>query len=160
MANVQNSNLAYDIAKFEEHEPRRKSKNNIESKIVENKVARDFASHFMLVLVFAVVAFCVISTKAEIAQVHNDVTEAKSTVQTLQSENASLKASLETKSSIKSVEDYAENVLGMQKLDKSQIEYVSLENGNVAEIPEQDDDVFTKIADFFDNIWAYLKGET
>ncbi|UKI15658.1 MAG: hypothetical protein L6V87_07915 [Ruminococcus sp.] len=65
---------------------------------------------------------------------------------------------LEQKSSQKVVEDYAENVLGMQKLDNAQVEYVSIESGNKAEISDSSDNIFTKIKNGFNSFLEYLKG--
>ena len=65
---------------------------------------------------------------------------------------------LEQKSSQKVVEDYAENVLGMQKLDNAQVEYVSIESGNKAEISDSNDNIFTKIKNGFNSFLEYLKG--
>jgi len=65
---------------------------------------------------------------------------------------------IEQKSSQKVVEDYAENVLGMQKLDNAQVEYISLESGNKVEIPEQNENVLKKIKNAFDSFVEYLRG--
>ena len=46
----------------------------------------------------------------------------------------------------------------MQKLDKSQIEYVSISNGSVADIPEGEDNVFLKIKNAFGDFLEYIRG--
>ena len=69
-----------------------------------------------------------------------------------------MQAEIESKSSRKAVESYAENILGMQKLDKSQCEYVSLESGNVIEIPEENDNIFVDIKNAVSEFIDYLRG--
>ena len=76
----------------------------------------------------------------------------------LESENVRMQSELEEKTALKSVESYAENVLGMQKLDKSQIEYVSISNGNIVDIPENNDNIFVRLKNSFDDFVEYLKG--
>ena len=61
-------------------------------------------------------------------------------------------AAIEEKSSQKAVEEYAVKVLGMQKLERSQTEYVSIESGNHAEVSENEETVFEKIADTFEKL--------
>ena len=56
------------------------------------------------------------------------------------------------------MESYAEDILGMQKLDKSQIEYVSVSNGSVVDIPENDDNIFVKIKNGVSDFLDYLRG--
>ncbi len=153
-----NNNLAYDLSRYEQKEERKKAPSRIKARASAASAAADAFKAFQMIVVISVMAFLMISAKADIAQIHSDITAAKSDVQSLQNENSSMLASLETKSSMKTVEDYAENVLGMQKLEKSQIEYVSLENGNVAEIPETDGDIFTKIKQTFEDFVEYLRG--
>ncbi|MCC8043524.1 MAG: hypothetical protein LIO69_08495 [Oscillospiraceae bacterium] len=153
-----NNNLAYDLSRYEQKEERKKAPSRIKARASAASAAADAFKAFQMIVVISVMAFLMISAKADIAQIHSDITAAKSDVQSLQNENSSMLASLETKSSMKTVEDYAENVLGMQKLEKSQIEYVSLENGNIAEIPETSGDIFTKIKQTFEDFVEYLRG--
>ena len=44
----------------------------------------------------------------------------------------------------------------MQKLEKSQIEYVSLEGGNMVEIAEKDETFVSKVKSFFNGILEYM----
>ena len=45
----------------------------------------------------------------------------------------------------KTVEEYAVNVLGMQKLERSQTEYITIDSGNVVEVSKKNESVFAKI---------------
>lgn len=76
----------------------------------------------------------------------------------IKAENVRLQAELESKISAKNVEDYAENVLGMKKIDTSQIKYIEIQTDDVVSIPEQDDGLIAKIKKFFDRCVEYFRG--
>ena len=79
-------------------------------------------------------------------------------VEHLRMEYFRMETEIERKSALNSVEEYAENILGMQKLDKAQIEYLSLENGNVIEISEDSDNIFVKAKHAIEDFVEYLRG--
>ena len=88
----------------------------------------------------------------------SDINKLNDQVMILESENVRMQTAIESKSALKAVEDYAVDVLGMQKLDKSQIEYLSIENGNVIDIPEENENFFVKIKHSFEDFLEYLRG--
>ena len=97
-------------------------------------------------------------TKYENAALHAEITAQTKYVQMLESENVRMQTEIEEKTALKSVESYAEDILGMQKLDKSQIEYVSVSSGSVIDIPENDDNIFVKIKNGVSDFLEYLRG--
>lgn len=156
-----NSNLAYDISRYEKYEKIESAKKTAPA-IKSERAARPsltpvtMASLTMIIGIGLMLTMFVTS-KADIAAIHADVVAAQAEVQELQQENNRMRTELEQKSSQKAVETYAEEILGMQKLDKSQIEYVSLESGNMVEISEKADTVAAKVKRFFDKVLEYLK---
>ena len=155
-----NSNLAYDLSRYENYEERAsRRQENISSRSAA-KPRPAFATPSLVLLIIAagvMLTFCVAS-KANIAAIHAAVVQEETNVNVLRQENVSMATRLEQKSSQKVVEDYAENVLGMQKLDNAQVEYISLESGNKVEIPEQKTGMIEKIKSTFDSLVEYLKG--
>jgi Na+-transporting NADH:ubiquinone oxidoreductase subunit NqrC len=75
-----------------------------------------------------------------------------------EAENVRLQSELDSKMSAKNVEDYAENVLKMRKIDSSQIKYIKIQTGDVVNIPEQDQGLMAKIESFFDKCVEYFRG--
>ena len=72
-------------------------------------------------------------------------------------DNDTMKAEIETKTSLGKVEEYAENKLGLKKLDKSQIEYVEVPKENVAEVIKPKDEGFAvKMKNWFYNALEYI----
>jgi cell division protein FtsL len=88
---------------------------------------------------------------SKVAVLNEELTQAEA-------ENVRLQAELESKISAKNVEDYAENVLGMTKIDSSQIKYIEIQTDDVVNIPEQDDGLIAKIKKFFDRCVEYFRG--
>lgn len=158
------ANLAYDLSKYEDAAIREKeeAKKAALPKIrVKRAKAEAVGSAPMIIILTAIAGLllgCVIYGKVENAAIHSAINEKTKYVDMLRSENVRMKTEIESKSALKSVEDYAANMLGMQKLDNSQIEYLSLDNGNVATIPQKDDNFFVKIKHSFEDFMEYLRG--
>lgn len=89
---------------------------------------------------------------------YSEVTALNNELTLAQAENVRLQSELEGKISAKNVEDYAENVLGMKKIDSSQIKYIEIQTDDVVNIPEQDEGILDKIGNFFDSCVEYFRG--
>lgn len=107
-------------------------------------------------LAFAMM-FAFVYGKVELSRITNEQSELMAQLAQLEENNLSLESELESKTSMVKVEDYAENELGLVKLDKSQIEYVEVKNDNVIEVIEKNDDsVFASIKNWFDDVLEYI----
>jgi len=150
------TNLAYDLTKYEDVAPSKAPKIRVRRQKAEHvgsapkMVAAAAAAGLML--------GAVIYGKVENASVYAQVNEQNQAVEMLASENVRMQSVLEEKTALSSVEGYAEDILGMQKLDKSQIEYVSVSNGSEADIPETQDNIFVKIKNVFSDFVEYIRG--
>ncbi len=153
-------NAAYDLSKYENAAP--KLTDGEKSKIVVRKAKSKPTASAPKILITAVMAVLVLSLvvypKVQQATVMSDINKLNDQVMILESENVRMQTAIESKSALKAVEDYAVDVLGMQKLDKSQIEYLSIENGNVIDIPEENENFFVKIKHSFEDFLEYLRG--
>ncbi len=153
------NNLAYDISKYDEILSQDSKKS--EKRIAYKKTLRHTGSPVAVVIV-AIIAglllYTVILGKAQSADIHNQINELKSEVDILHSENVRLQTEIEGRTSLKKVEEYASEVLGMEKLDKSQIEYITIGNENSVEIPKQEENFFVKIKNSFNDFVEYIRG--
>ncbi len=153
-------NAAYDLSKYENAAPR--LTDGEKSKIVVRRAKPRPTASAPKILITAVMAVLVLSLvvypKVQQATVMSDINKLNDQVMILESENVRMQTAIESKSALKAVEDYAVDVLGMQKLDKSQIEYLSIENGNVIDIPEENENFFVKIKHSFEDFLEYLRG--
>ena len=89
---------------------------------------------------------------------YNKVTSCNQQLNAVEAENVRLQSELDSRMSAKNVEDYAVNELHMQKIDSSQIKYIEIQTGDVVNIPQQDENLWTKISDFFDSCVEYFRG--
>ncbi len=149
------NNLAYDLTKYEDVSPEKAPKIR-----VRRRRADTGSVPKMIVLVTAVGVMMggVIYSKVEEASIHNEITNQTKNVEMLASENVRMQSEIEEKTALKYIEDYAENVLGMQKLDKSQVEYVSISNGSAADIPKDEENIFVRIKNTFNDFLEYIRG--
>lgn len=153
-------NLAYDLSKYENavEKPHQEVKTKIKVQRAKAETVGSAPKVILLTIVAGLLLGLVIYGKVQNAAIHTDIANQNKYVDTLRSENVRMQTEIESKSALKSVEDYATNILGMQKLDKSQIEYLSLENGNVVDIPDQSENFFVKIKNGFEDFVEYLRG--
>lgn len=156
-----NGNLAYDLSVYE---PKKKSSEANSAQKIEVKtnpkpvVRRQSAFKFFLKATLILAVLCaVLYGKVESNRLFNEISSLEAQLKALEAENITLAAEYESATSVKNVEDYAQNVLGLQKLDKSQIEYVELESDTVIEVVDvQSRNVFVIIQGWFSDLCEYL----
>ncbi|MGN0579579.1 MAG: hypothetical protein ACI4JE_01795 [Ruminococcus sp.] len=90
--------------------------------------------------------------------VYNKLSAKNNELTLMEAENVRLQSELESRITAKNVEDYAENVLGMKKIDSSQIEYIRIQTDDVVNIPEGEQSLITKIKNLFDSCVEYFRG--
>lgn len=90
--------------------------------------------------------------------VYNQVAQLNDQLALVEAENVRLQSELESRMSAKNVEEYAENELGMQKIDSSQIKYIRIQTDDVVSIPQQDKGLISKVKGFIDRCVEYFRG--
>lgn len=150
------NNLAYDLTKYEDVAPEK------ERKIRRHRQRAEHVGSVpkMIVTIAAagLLLGAVIYGKVENASIYAEIAAKTKEVEMLYSENVRMQSEIEEKTSVRSLESYAEDILGMQKLDKSQIEYVSISGGSVVDIPENEENIFVKIKNSFGDFLEYIRG--
>ncbi|MGN1114413.1 MAG: cell division protein FtsL [Oscillospiraceae bacterium] len=154
---ARNINLAYDYSKYDnelqETERKIKQKQNRALKPKKYQTIK-----YMGVALAVLALFCsIIYGKVEMTELYEQQTAMEQQLTQLTSENVSLESELATKTGLKNVEKYAEDELGLKKLDKSQIEYVEVPKDTVAEVVKDDkESTFVKIKNWFSGVLEYL----
>ena len=100
----------------------------------------------------------VINSYVQLNEVYSDISTANSDLNILRSENVRMQTELEGKASISNIKDYAEQHLGLQPLNKSQIQYLQIQTQDSVVIEEEEQNIFVKIKHKFEDIVAYLRG--
>ncbi len=152
------NNLAYDYAAYDSDEssmpkPKIKHKRNLK---IQPKAA--FAMKFIITgFISLALLSAFVFGRVELSEIYSEQSSLTEELAKLQDENMSLETELESRTSLAQVEEYAEEKLGLQKLDKSQIEYVEVESDSVAEVVEtEDDNIFVSIKKWFASILEYF----
>ena len=111
----------------------------------------------LLMIVALALLASLIFGKVEISRLYNTRAELESELIQMRNENVSLQSELAERMNMIKVEEYAKNSLGLQKLDKSQIEYVEVETPSAAEVKlEDNEDIFAKIKHWFKSAKEYI----
>ncbi len=127
-------NVAYDLSFYEMEQERqiarKAKKENVLIKAqtkfsLGRKIANIISVAALLTLIIAVVA-----TNAAITTASTEIADVQEEIVLLQSEKSYLDFTLESRMTLDQIESYAENQLGMVKMDASQKRYVELENEN------------------------------
>lgn len=156
--NQQKSSVSASAAeKIPEEKPLEEKAPDITMKITPPK--RGSAPKVFIVALSALlVFFCVIYGKVETNRMYRQISDANQKLDEAQSENVRLQSELESKMTLKNVEDYAVNVLGLQKLDNSQIKYVQTQTDDIVEIPEESKSIFVRAKEKVESILEYIFG--
>lgn len=155
-----NVNLAYDYESYhnlDEQEDEYAAR--IRNKRSTNK-RRKNAANIRIVFV-AVIALSLLSGmiygKAELSRLYAENTALDSELAVLHNENLSLESELAQQTGLTRVEEYAETRLGLQKLDKSQIEYVEIQEMTSAQtVNPENANIFMQISEWWDGVLEYL----
>ncbi len=149
-------NLAYDYNSFIDDDTA--VGRDIEHKKNTARSKRFVSIKYIIVSAIVCVLLCVmLYEKAKISGLSNEQTQLQSQLTELRDGNTSLESELAQKTSMTNVEEYARNELGLIKLEKSQIEYVEVNNEAVATVIEQKDrSIFVKIKNWFVSMWEYI----
>jgi hypothetical protein len=113
-----------------------------------------FIAGVLALLLFSVV----INSYVQLNEVYSAISDANTELSDLRSENVRMQTELEGKASISNIKEYAEDHLGLQKLDKSQIQYIEIQTEDSVTIDEGEQNIFVKIKHKFEDFVAYLKG--
>lgn len=159
---MKNTNVAYDFSAFEtrpKEQPKAQPQKVQIKKVAVNPNTRVVAVGMsplkiiaVLMLVICVSAAMLISC-VQLSETINAVNEANTQYKELEAEGVRLNLQLEGSVSLKNAEDYATKQLGMSKMENSQIEYVTLTQGNKIEADtQQGKDLWTSIGEFFTNL--------
>lgn len=149
-----NSNLAYKLPK-EQQQVRRPQIVAVPKAKPAVKTASPVKVLLFLTVIIAL-SFSVMYNRAQLTEMSAKVNAASKQLEEIKSENIRLQTELEDRMSLKNVEEYAAVELGMERLDPSQIEYVTLPKDTPQETEQPDDSIWQKIKNFFVDMMEYI----
>ncbi|MGN0647637.1 MAG: hypothetical protein ACI4J3_03275 [Oscillospiraceae bacterium] len=96
--------------------------------------------------------------KVKTNEVYTALAVAQSEYDDLKASNVSLRSEIDGKTTVKNVEEYAEDVLGLMPLDDSQIKYIKIQTEDQVIIAEPEQSIWEKLRENFRAVWAWLRG--
>ncbi|MCD7727014.1 MAG: hypothetical protein LUH57_01505 [Ruminococcus sp.] len=154
MAKIGNVAYDYDSEQSLDLQPKPKIRHILNQKLkpkastaIKYTITGTIAGLLLLAIVFG---------RVELSKIYSEQSDLQSELSELTEANASLKSELESKTGLSQVEEYAEQTLGLQKLDKSQVEYVEVDTDEVVESVKTEDNVFVAIEKWFNDVLEYI----
>ena len=131
-------NVAYDLSMYEsllETKPEKQERTQQQAKTVKLKNKRAFktALNVLSIAVMVSMIIGIVYTNSQITEITTDISAVQREITELESEKAYLDFTLESRMSLNEIENYAVNVLGMVKMDSTQVEYIEIESENMVE---------------------------
>jgi len=159
-----NGNAAYDFERFAAKELRPQEKPQakiirLPQKKQSNRPKLTIGHILRGIAVFAVcfaLMGSLIYNQLQLNELNTSLQTVNKQLSNAKSEQVQLQMAAESKVSMQKVENYATSVLGMQKLNANQIEYVRLSEGDKVEVvaSASAEPVWQKIADWFSGIFS------
>ena len=129
------TNLAYDLERFEQHTPVPEQKPQI-------SVRRERSIHPLLY------------SRVIITELNADINAAETRLDVLHAEQVRMQTELDGKMSLKAIEEAAISEYGMVKPDGSQVSYVQVTTENKLEGKAKEEGFFEKIYQFIRDLFA------
>jgi cell division protein FtsL len=157
---------AYDLSIFEPRPAKvvsLKANKKFQKEQQRRRAIQSFLNTVATICVAALAVIVIgmmIVSRIQMTELDDHINDLQKQLTVLQSEKIRLTDELASKTSIKSVEEYAYDVLGMQKIESSQIQYIESENSDKAVVAEDKkinflEEVGSAIVNFFTQL-AYL----
>lgn len=153
-----NTNLAYDLSRFEvqtaENKEQAKAIKKVKSKaaVKPQTYISPLKAVACMLLVIAV-ASALLCSRVLLTERISEVTEASAEYTKLEAEGTRMNLELEGKVSLVNAEEYAQTQLGMVKKENKNVEYIRLTQENKIEVPQETAPGFwDSVKDFFANL--------
>ncbi|NCB28969.1 MAG: hypothetical protein EOM63_04320 [Clostridia bacterium] len=115
------------------------------------------AQQLLCVALVLSIAGAILYSQMTLTRLTREVSQKESQVETLSSEYVSLKAQQDRTLSLSYIEQYAQNKLGMVKMDVNQIEYIEMANPDRIEVSRQNGSLHGAISGLVKSFNAILE---
>lgn len=165
----ENKNAAYDLNLFKDNTAEKidKSKENKENRVVtltrEQLYGSRIRKHnpFKILIgglstaVVTIVVATIIMGQVRLTELTREINATKKALTVSQSTYTQLQMGIQSKMTTSEIETYAENKLGMTKAENAQKEFISLSEGDKAELfDEANKNFFQKIIEAITGLWS------
>ena len=153
-------NVAYDLSMYEsllESKPEKQQKPQQQAKTVKFKNKKTFktALNVLSIAIALSMVLAIVYTNSQITEITSNIASVQNEITELESEKAYLDFTLESRMSLNEIEEYAVNVLGMVKMDSTQVEYIEIESENMVEFTAEN--LSDKIEEAVQPVLSYFR---
>ena len=161
MAEINSHNLAYDYDGYDREENEAKENSSEKEPVRAPRTSphrKASIIRYFTVAAAALALLCfMIYGRVELSSLYTQQSELEAELSRLRSENVALETELAQKNGLTQAESYAENQLGLKKLEKYQIEYVEVPKPDLAEAAAPgEDNIFVRIKKWFMGMLEYI----
>ncbi len=150
------SNVAYDLNSFSQdsYAPsirvlKVKTAKKEQALRKKNKINLVMVLEALILIFFMALT---VNSRTRLIEVQTDVNNATTELNALKSENAYYNYQLESMVSLKSIEDYARNELGLIKRDSNQVTYIKLNDQNKIEVAKQPETGYEQLKEIWNSV--------
>ncbi len=147
----QQSNLAYEYERFEDHAPR--GIQSLQGKKKQAQKRKSIVKNAGYVVMAVVMISMLIYSRVEQTELNMAYNQTVADIEAKKGENARLKVELEEKLSLNNIEEYAENNLEMTSRSRQQETYINFNTENKVEVVQKQS-FFGNIASWFRNLFS------
>lgn len=140
-----NTNLAYDLERFEEQSTSESVRPSI---TVRREKSIHPAKIVAVALLVLAMGFTLLYSQVVVTELNSAINAAEKQLDVLQAESVRMQTELEGKMSLKDIEAKAVGEYGMVKPDGSQVSYVQLEQESRMQASEKNENFFEKIVNY------------
>lgn len=141
--------LAYDLSRYEQ-KPKPPVKVLVEPRAQKQAFTMFGIAPFKVIvtaLFLVVVLGYMLYSRAMLTEINEDINSYRKQLTTLQAEYTRLDMEAQSRMSLKNIEEYARDVLGMDKLSQHQVEYVPLQTGDEIRVASQTGGLWQRLLD-------------
>lgn len=152
------TNAAYDLSRFDTEATKAPQTKPAQMEVVHTELKKSTVVKGFILAVF-VMAVCsaMLYSMVRINELSNQVTAETEMLDKLKSEGVVLETRLDSEMSLENVEEYAKNVLGMQKIETSQMQCINIKTDNVITSTAKNKSFFDILSDAAQGLMEYLK---
>jgi hypothetical protein len=159
MVSASGKGMAYDLSMFEEKKPKQYRPAAARAKAEQNSID---LSKIVTFVVFLATLAAILLSYAQLNEISSQVAGMKNQLNVLQEEEKRMSVSLEEKTSLKKVDEYARTVLGMTDVSQSQMQYIVFQNEDRVEVYQSSQGlsllaISDRVVKSFNAVVEYLK---
>lgn len=158
MAPQYGDNLAYDLSLFEEKKES-PAKEPVKASEPELHRARN-TGRLLRILMATVLVGALLSaflySNATLAELNSQALSLQKQLNSLRDEETRMNVELDSRVCMKDIDELITDDLGMVKLEKYQVNYIDLSEGDTMEMAEEESSLWQKIRSFFTDIGEYF----